>query len=36
MTDKQWQEIEDELDRQNASFEYHKANDKKGDRYVKR
>jgi hypothetical protein len=35
MTDKQWQVIEDELDRQNASFEYHKANDKKAERVKK-
>jgi hypothetical protein len=36
MTNKQWQEIEDMLDDLNESFEYHLANDVKGERHVKR
>jgi hypothetical protein len=36
MTDKQWKEVEANLDELNASFEYHKANDKKVGRYEKK
>jgi hypothetical protein len=35
MTDKQWKEVEDNLDELNESFEYHKANDKKEERVKK-